>query len=36
LMIEGVKQQKRGQTMRSPNSFKQVLARMKAWFGKNL
>lgn len=36
LMIEGVAQQKRGQTTRSPNSFKQVLARMKAWFGKNL
>ena len=36
LMIEGVAQQKRGQTTRSPTSFKQVLLRMKAWFGKNL
>ena len=36
LMIEGVAQQKRGQTLPGPNSFKQVLARMKTWFGKNL
>ncbi len=35
LLIEGVAQQKRGMKGHGPRSFKQILARMKAWFGKN-
>jgi cell division protein FtsA len=35
LLIEGVTQKRRGQRHKGPQSFRQVLARMKAWFSKN-
>jgi cell division protein FtsA len=35
LLVEGAAQKKRGERIRGPKNFKQVLARMKAWFSKN-
>ena len=35
LLVEGVAQKKRGLKLQGPTSFKQILARMKAWFSKN-
>lgn len=35
LLVEGVAQKKRGIHMRETRTFKQVLARMRAWFEKN-
>jgi cell division protein FtsA len=35
LLVEGAAQKKRGERIRGPRNFKQVLARMKAWFSKN-
>jgi cell division protein FtsA len=35
LLVEGVTQKKRGLKVQGPKSFKQILARMKAWFSKN-
>jgi cell division protein FtsA len=35
LLVEGVVQKKRGLKVQGPKSFKQILARMKAWFSKN-
>jgi cell division protein FtsA len=35
LLLEGAAQKRRGQKVQGPKSFKQVLARMKAWFSKN-
>lgn len=35
LLLEGVAQKKRGLKAENPMTFRQVLARMRAWFGKN-
>jgi len=35
LLVEGAAQKKRGQKVQGPKSFKQVMARMKAWFTRN-
>jgi cell division protein FtsA len=35
LLLEGVTQKQRGLKVQGPKSFKQILARMKAWFSKN-
>ena len=35
LLIEGVAQKRRGMKVTGPTTFKQILARMRAWFGKN-
>ena len=35
LLIEGVAQKQRGMKVQAPTTFKQILARMRAWFGKN-
>jgi cell division protein FtsA len=35
LLLEGMAQKKRGLKVQGPKSFGQILARMRAWFGKN-
>jgi cell division protein FtsA len=35
LLLEGMAQKKRGLKVQGPVTFRQVLARMRAWFGKN-
>jgi cell division protein FtsA len=35
LLLEGQSQRKRGLKLRDPQSFRQVLVRMRAWFEKN-
>jgi len=35
LLLEGVTQRKRGLKVQGPVTFRQTLARMRAWFGKN-
>ena len=35
LLLEGVAQKKRGLKAQGPMTFRQILARMRAWFGKN-
>jgi cell division protein FtsA len=35
LLLEGVAQKQRGLKIQGPATFKQILARMRAWFGKN-
>jgi len=35
LLLEGVAQKKRGLKTQGPMTFRQILARMRAWFGKN-
>ena len=35
LLQEGMAQKKRGLKVQGPKSFGQILARMRAWFGKN-
>ena len=35
LLLEGVAQKQRGMKVQAPTTFKQILARMRAWFGKN-
>ncbi|MCX7171129.1 MAG: cell division protein FtsA [Proteobacteria bacterium] len=35
LLLEGLAQKKRGLKVQGPKSFGQILARMRAWFGKN-
>ena len=35
LLLEGMAQKKRGLKVQGPTNFRQVLARMQAWFGKN-
>ena len=35
LLLEGVAQKKRGMKAQGPMTFRQILARMRAWFGKN-
>lgn len=35
LLLEGMTQKKRGLKAENPTTFRQILARMRAWFGKN-
>lgn len=35
LILEGTTQKKRGLKVQGPKTFRQILARMRAWFGKN-
>lgn len=35
LVLEGASQKKRGLKVQGPMTFRQILARMRAWFGKN-
>ena len=35
LLLEGLAQKKRGLKASGPANFRQTLARMRAWFGKN-
>jgi cell division protein FtsA len=35
LLIEGAMQKRRGQKHQGPRTFRQILARMRAWFSKN-
>jgi cell division protein FtsA len=35
LLMEGVAQRRRGMKVQGPVTFRQILARMRAWFGKN-
>ena len=35
LLLEGMAQKKRGMKAQDTATFRQVLARMRAWFGKN-